>query len=85
MINFDNYRKRLLAEESNSADIKLHRQTAMVLIYPNTYDVGISNLGFNRIYKIINDTEDFSCERGFLYEPPFDTNTGSLESGKEYS
>ncbi|MFC1726210.1 radical SAM protein [candidate division KSB1 bacterium] len=85
MINFDKYRKQLLADEYNSAEMKKYRQSGIVLIYPNTYDVGISNLGFNKIYKIINDSEDFFCERGFLYKSPFETTAKSLESGTVYS
>lgn len=36
------------------------------LIYPNTYHVGMSNLGFQGIYTLLNDRIDTLCERAFL-------------------
>ena len=36
------------------------------LIYPNTYHVGMSNLGFQAIYGILNKRDDVLCERAFL-------------------
>ncbi|MBP2653070.1 MAG: hypothetical protein H6Q73_639 [Firmicutes bacterium] len=37
-----------------------------VLAYPNTYNVGMSNLGFQIIYQEINRRGDTACERLFL-------------------
>lgn len=39
---------------------------AFVLVYPNSYQVGMSNLGFHIIYNIINERKDTACERAFL-------------------
>jgi len=36
------------------------------LVYPNTYHVGMSNLGFQGIYRLLNEREDIVCERAFL-------------------
>ena len=36
------------------------------LVYPNTYHVGMSNLGFQIIYQQINQRGDTACERLFL-------------------
>jgi radical SAM superfamily enzyme YgiQ (UPF0313 family) len=36
------------------------------LIYPNTYHVGMSNLGFQGIYGLLNKRDDVVCERAFL-------------------
>ena len=36
------------------------------LVYPNTYHVGMSNLGFQIIYQQINSRGDTACERLFL-------------------
>jgi len=36
------------------------------LIYPNTYHVGMSNLGFQGIYTLLNERTDVLCERSFL-------------------
>ena len=38
----------------------------IVLAYPNTYQVGMSNLGFHSMYKIFNNRHDTLCERVFL-------------------
>ncbi len=40
----------------------------IALIYPNTYYVGMSNLGLQTIYGFLNAREDVCCERAFLPE-----------------
>jgi radical SAM superfamily enzyme YgiQ (UPF0313 family) len=40
----------------------------VALAFPNTYWVGMSNLGFQTIYKLFNASPDIVCERFFL--PP---------------
>jgi radical SAM superfamily enzyme YgiQ (UPF0313 family) len=40
----------------------------VALAFPNTYWVGMSNLGFQTIYRLFNDDPDVVCERFFL--PP---------------
>src|ERR1700690_1899542 len=40
----------------------------VALAFPNTYWVGMSNLGFQTIYRLFNDQPDIVCERVFL--PP---------------
>jgi radical SAM superfamily enzyme YgiQ (UPF0313 family) len=40
----------------------------VALIFPNTYFVGMSNLGFQTMYRLFNDQPDIVCERAFL--PP---------------
>ncbi|MBE0425326.1 MAG: radical SAM protein [Nitrospirae bacterium] len=38
----------------------------IALVYPNTYHVGMSNLGFQGIYGLLNSLKDVVCERAFL-------------------
>ncbi len=38
----------------------------MALIYPNSYFVGMSNLGLHIIYALMNERSDTACERFFL-------------------
>lgn len=38
----------------------------IVLAYPNTYAVGMSNLGVHTLYRLLNAFPDVSCERAFL-------------------
>lgn len=40
----------------------------IALVYPNTYHVGMSNLGFQGIYGLLNNMNDVVCERAFLPE-----------------
>lgn len=40
----------------------------IALVYPNTYNVGMSNLGFQGIYGLLNSMKDVVCERAFLPE-----------------
>ncbi len=40
----------------------------IALIYPNTYYVGMSNLGYQGIYGLLNKMDDVVCERVFLPE-----------------
>jgi len=55
----------------------------VALAFPNTYWVGMSNLGFQTVYRLFNSQDDIVCERFFL--PPkrelaelLATNTGLL-------
>lgn len=41
----------------------------MALIYPNRYRAGMSNLGFQQVYRIVNGSDSHVCERVFLPEP----------------
>src|SRR5713226_4745386 len=40
----------------------------VALAFPNTHWVGMSNLGFQTVYRLFNDQDDIVCERFFL--PP---------------
>src|SRR5215204_7414698 len=43
----------------------------VALSFPNTYYVGMSNLGFQTVYQLFNAIDDVVCERFFL--PPKQT------------
>ena len=40
----------------------------VLLAYPNTYAVGMSNLGMHTVYRMLNAHPEVSCERAFLPE-----------------
>jgi radical SAM superfamily enzyme YgiQ (UPF0313 family) len=40
----------------------------VALVFPNTYFVGMSNLGFQTVYRLLNERDEIVCERAFL--PP---------------
>jgi len=42
---------------------------SICLIYPNRYYVGMSNLGFQTVYRHLNAADDVVCERAFLPDP----------------
>jgi radical SAM family uncharacterized protein len=39
---------------------------SVALAYPNTYHVGMSNLGLHQVYSLLNERSDTVCERVFL-------------------
>ena len=39
------------------------------LAFPDTYEVGMSNLGFRLLYHALNDVPGIACERVFLPWP----------------
>ena len=51
----------------------------VALAFPNTYFVGMSNLGLQTVYRLFNDLDDVVCERVFL--PPKQELAAQLASG----
>ncbi len=45
-------------------------KTSIVLVFPNHYAVGLPNLGFQAVYRLLNSMESVVCERAFLPEIP---------------
>ena len=60
-------RKRLAAEQGTIVK-DWGGKLPVALIYPNSYYIGMSNLGIQVIYRFINDRTDAVCERVF-WEP----------------
>ncbi len=56
----------LLEKESGTVYKDPGGKVTVCLLYPNTYHVGMSNLGFQGVYSILNAREDTVCERAFL-------------------
>lgn len=48
----------------------------VALVWPNLYFVGMSNLGFQAVYRLLNRVDDVVCERAFL---PDDEDKAELE------
>ena len=59
----------LLAEEQGTVVKDWGGKISVALVYPNTYAVGMSNLGFQTIYRHLNAMPDVVCERVFMPEP----------------
>jgi radical SAM superfamily enzyme YgiQ (UPF0313 family) len=60
---------RLLAQETGTIRKDWGGRVSFALVYPNTYAVGMSNLGFQTIYRHLNALPDVVCERVFLPDP----------------
>ena len=60
----ESYKARLAAEEgyrvTHGAALRI------ALCYPNTYEIGMANLGLHTMYELFNSIPDVSCERVFL-------------------
>lgn len=58
--------KQRLANETGAKVTAPGAKTGFALIFPNEYHLGMSNLGFQIIYREINSRSDTACERSFL-------------------
>jgi radical SAM superfamily enzyme YgiQ (UPF0313 family) len=56
----------LLGKESGTVFKDPGGKVSVCLAYPNTYHVGMSNLGFQGVYALLNSRDDVVCERVFL-------------------
>ncbi|MCG2722627.1 MAG: radical SAM protein [Thermodesulfovibrionales bacterium] len=56
----------LLSKEKGTVHKDPGGRINIALVYPNTYSVGMSNLGFQGIYGLLNGMHDVVCERAFL-------------------
>jgi radical SAM superfamily enzyme YgiQ (UPF0313 family) len=61
-------RRDLLAQEQGTIIKQWGGRIPICLVFPNTYHVGMSNLGFQLLYSLLNSLPDVVCERAFLPE-----------------
>ncbi|MBE9582024.1 MAG: radical SAM protein [Proteobacteria bacterium] len=72
-------RTEFLSAETGTIRKGWRGKVSVALIYPNRYQVGMSNLGFQTVYRLMNDLEDVVCERAFPSERE-GTGNGRLRS-----
>src|SRR6516162_8039301 len=60
----ESYKKKLAAEDGYVA--KRGAELRIALCYPNTYGIGMANLGLHTMYELFNKIPEVSCERVFL-------------------
>ena len=60
--------QELYKDEDSRVTINPHAEQKVAIVYPNTYFVGMSNLGLHIIYEEINRNPASVCERIFLPE-----------------
>jgi radical SAM superfamily enzyme YgiQ (UPF0313 family) len=58
--------RALLEAERPLVPIQRNGSFRMALAWPNLYFVGMSNLGFQSVYRMLNEYPEVSCERAFL-------------------
>jgi radical SAM family uncharacterized protein len=61
--------RSILEKERGTVQKPWGGKITICLLYPNAYHVGMSNLGFQTLYQILNREGDVVCERAFLPEP----------------
>ena len=64
----EKYRQRFELETGLTAN-PWGGRLSVALVYPNTYHQGMSNLGLQTVYQILNTRDDTLCERFFLPDP----------------
>jgi radical SAM superfamily enzyme YgiQ (UPF0313 family) len=78
------HRSDRLGGEIGTIRKRWHNRVRVALVYPNHYRVGMANLGFQTVYKLLNALEHVVCERMFLPDPGAGrTDIVSLESGRK--
>jgi len=59
-------RRERLAAEQNTVSLGTGDRLRVCLCFPNTYSVGMSNLGFQSLYHLLNSVPGVRCERAFF-------------------
>ncbi|MCP4748943.1 MAG: radical SAM protein [Desulfobacteraceae bacterium] len=85
MTSIEDKRKKIIDTETGTILKRWKDRIRIALVYPNYYSVGMSNLGFQTVYQLLNEMDHVVCERFFL---PEDTRghqnakPRSIESGR---
>ena len=61
--------RQRLAKEQGAIRKDWGGRLPIALVYPNSYYLGMSNLGIQTIYRLLNEKPDIVCERVF-WDPP---------------
>ena len=78
-------RKELLKAEHGTLIKNFHGQPSIVLIYPNSYHIGMSNLGFQKMYCLFNEDPECVCERAFSHGYKTEKEMRSFENNRPLS
>lgn len=62
---------QLRAGEKYIEEVNMRGDVMVALIYPNTYELAVSSLGFNLAWKYLNQLKQVRCER-FVYDESFE-------------
>ncbi len=72
------------AEESGAIHKTWSGRIHVGLVFPQSYALAMSNLGYQTVYRQFNDFEDVVCERFSLSDPP-EARPTAIESGRPLS
>ncbi len=75
--------KRILGREQGTIHKDWGGKLPIALAYPNTYQVGMSNLGLQTVYRLFNQRADVVCERVFYRQGTGSRPLISLESQRD--
>ncbi|MBI4866131.1 MAG: radical SAM protein [Candidatus Wallbacteria bacterium] len=64
----DTLYERTLSRERSPYRFRENGGFRVCLVYPNSYRVGMSNLGLQTVYRALNELPGVTCERAFLPE-----------------
>lgn len=79
----DKLRRARLDAEKGTVRKRWENRVHVALVYPNHYEVGMANLGFQTVYRLLNAMDHVLCERFFLPQPEEgESPPVSLESGR---
>ena len=78
-INSFDYMMETAIEEQLSEVSGAIRPVSVLLVYPSTSDVALANLGFQRVYSLLNGIDGVTCDR-FSLPPGWDPTTPQLKS-----
>ncbi|MBU4263770.1 MAG: radical SAM protein [Proteobacteria bacterium] len=67
-------------DETGAIKKKWTGKLPVALVFPNVYHIGMSNLGMQLVYGLVNAHHDFVCERVFLPDSP--SSPRSVESSR---
>lgn len=63
-----NTARRHIESEIGTIRKTWHQKIRIALVYPNSYHVGMSSLGYQTLYALLNEPDQVVCERAFLPE-----------------
>lgn len=74
MIDFKNFQKpqRYIGNEWNVIKKSHSNNIPICLIFPDLYEIGMSNLGLRILYGLLNEFNGVVCERAFMPAPDFE-------------
>ncbi|MBN1998159.1 radical SAM protein [candidate division KSB1 bacterium] len=82
---FKQYSDAFLSAEKTRRSVNNTGPIPIALVYPNSYSVGMSSLGYQTVYRLFAQQNLFQCERCFVYDPPFYRRPLTLETRKDLS